>query len=237
MEKYQSNTKKAGYITGAIVGLGAMLMPTTPQNQDSIDAEVLSNLMPENAQVETAQTDYKASALENLTQALAPNKAFAQTNQNYQRPDDATLKEWMNQPVEETLAGTNYTKVNDDNYQREVLEANQPTMVFFYTNAGEYSWGLAALTKALHKQFPEIKLCAYKLTDGVTTPRGVYNHVTSEYPVEKTPSLLFYESKDFGSGTEIMPENWHMQGGIVTFDYLDGKIGDYYKHIPKNFID
>ncbi|EFI34803.1 hypothetical protein Dthio_PD2184 [Desulfonatronospira thiodismutans ASO3-1] len=198
---------------------------------DKVNSEY-QNTTQQNAQVETAKTDYKASALENLTNALAPAKAHAGTN--YQRPDDATLKEWMNQPVEETLAGTNYTKVNDHNYQREVKQSDQPVMVLFYNAQGEASAGLTALTKTLHEKFPEIKLCAYKLSDRNTTPRNVYNHVTSEYPVEKTPSLLFYEEKDFGSGTE---KGHAFNGGIKNFDLLTDTIESFYEPIKRNMLD
>ncbi|EFI34801.1 hypothetical protein Dthio_PD2182 [Desulfonatronospira thiodismutans ASO3-1] len=200
---------------------------------DKVNSEY-QNTTQENAQLETAQTDYKASALENLTNALAPAKAFAQTNQNYQRPDDATLKEWMNQPVEETLAGTNYTKVNDHNYQREVKQSDQPVMVLFYTNAGEASAGLTALTKTLHEKFPEIKLCAYKVTDGSGVHMSKVNEMRNKYPLEKIPSLLFYDTKDFGSGTEYLSQ---LHGGIKTLDFLKGEIEFYSEAIPKQFID
>ncbi|MFW6014370.1 MAG: thioredoxin, partial [Candidatus Nanoarchaeia archaeon] len=82
---------------------------------DKVNSEYQNTNQPQ-AQVEVANKNYAQSALENITQALAPNKAHAGSNQDYERPDDATLKEWMNQPVEETLAGTDYTKVNDNNY-------------------------------------------------------------------------------------------------------------------------
>ncbi|EFI34799.1 Thioredoxin domain protein [Desulfonatronospira thiodismutans ASO3-1] len=200
---------------------------------DKVNSEY-QNTTQQNAQVETAQTDYKASALENLTQALAPNKAFAQTNQNYQRPDDATLKEWMNQPVEETLAGTNYTKVNDDNYQREVKQADQPVMVLFYANQGEGSTGLAALTKTLHEKFPEIKLCAYKLTDSESISRPEFERLQQNYPLESAPALLFYEEKDFGSGTEFLAQ---FKGGISTLDLLKDEIDRYYEVTPKYLLD
>ena len=204
---------------------------------DKVNSEY-QNTTQENAQVETAQTDYKSSALENLTNALAPKKAFAQTNQNYQRPDDATLKEWMNQPVEETLAGTNYTKVNDHNYQREVKQADQPTMVLFYTDNPNTdgvnpSRGLVALTKTLHENFPEIKFCAYKLSDRNTTPRNVYNHVMEKYPLEKTPSLVFYE-KDF-RGTEHLG---NIHGGFVYIDSINEAYDKFTINIiPNKLLD
>ena len=194
---------------------------------DKVNSEY-QNTTQQNAQVETAKTDYKASALENLTNALAPAKAHAGTN--YQRPDDATLKEWMNQPVEETLAGTNYTKVNDHNYQREVKQADQPVMVLFYNAQGEASAGLTALTKTLHEKFPEIKFCAYKLSDRNTTPRNVYNHVTSEYDVKKTPELRFYKVE--GNNTEYAGR----AGGIKTLDFLSSRYDLLSDIIPQEVL-
>ena len=199
---------------------------------DKVNSEY-QNTTQQNAQVETAKTDYKASALENLTNALAPAKAHAGTN--YQRPDDATLKEWMNQPVEETLAGTNYTKVNDHNYQREVKQADQPVMVLFYNAQGEASAGLTALTKTLHEKFPEIKLCAYKVTDGSGVHMSKVNEMRSKYPLERIPSLVFYETKDFGSGTEHVG---NIHGGIETLDFLKDTYDNFaYNIIPDKIID
>jgi len=211
--------------------LGGMLAYATIG--DKVNSEY-QNTTQQNAQVETAKTDYKASALENLTQALAPNKAFAQTNQNYQRPDDATLKKWMNQPVEETLAGTNYTKVNDDNYQSEVLGSDKPAMVIFY-GAEEGSQGLGALTRALADKFEnEINVFAYKIDDQKSMTRAEFEKLAENYPLEKAPALLFYETKDFGSGTEYLSQ---LHGGIKTLDFLKGEIEFYSEAIPKQFID
>ncbi|EFI34797.1 hypothetical protein Dthio_PD2178 [Desulfonatronospira thiodismutans ASO3-1] len=231
MEKPTKKSTIPALVLGGMLAYGTI--------GDKVNSEY-QNTTQENAQVETAQTDYKASALENLTQALAPNKAFAQTNQNYQRPDDATLKKWMNDySLQQVLQGTEYTKVNDNNYEREVKNANQPVMVLFHadpqdtTNSGGQT-GLAALARVLNEKFPEIKFCTYQHSDGKTILRPAFERLQQNYPLESAPALLFYEEKDFGSGTE---KGHAFNGGIKNFDLLTDTIESFYEPIKRNMLD
>lgn len=66
----------------------------------------------------------------------------------------------MTQPVKDTLRGTCDVHVDDRSYKREVLDANQPTIVEFYsdnpkTSVQNASRVLAGLARVMHYWFPE----------------------------------------------------------------------------------
>ena len=71
-----------------------------------------------------------------LSDIVGPAKAAAKSvahasSYDPEMPSDDELLRYMNQTVEETLAGTSVVYVDDSSYQREVYGANQPVMVLF----------------------------------------------------------------------------------------------------------
>jgi len=190
--------------------------------------------------------------------ALAEDAAAqAAAAPDYQLPSDEILLKYMSQPVETTLNSMGrYSKerdavlsltdkdkvlvqyVNDNNYQKEVLGSDKPVMVLFYVDLKTAtgvnpSRGLAALTRVLAERFPQIKLCAYKLSNGERTPQHVLNTIGDKYPLKDPPAILFYDN-DNGK-IEFLAS---CDGGIITLDFLKNKaISNYFKAIPKYMLD
>ena len=170
-----------------------------------------------------------------LATAVLPKTADAKQKHKYQLPPDAVILKYMSQPVEKTLP-VGYTPVNDDNYQREVLEADRPVMVLFYGDSGipnkkTPSRGLAALLRILADNFPEIKVCAYDRGSGDDIPMSEFKKLQEKYPLKDTPALLFYKRKE--NGTELLGQK---SKGIVEIANLQRLIKKYTSLIPKYMI-
>ena len=148
---------------------------------------------------------------------------------------DKVLMQYMNQSCEQTLKGTDVHYVNDRNYQTEVFGSKTPVMVLFYNNHSvNSSQGLTALTRVLHEEFPQVKLCAYKISDTEPT-KAVYDHVKSKYSLKKTPSILFYDN-DKGH----IEKEGSINGGFKQSDIkkIKEEIKDFSNNIiPKYILD
>lgn len=169
--------------------------------------------------------------------AIAPENADAGVDEIV---DDATLLKYMNQPVEETLKDTNVTYVDDSNYQREVFQEHlpagqrRPVMVLFYNNRSQLSQGNAALSRVISERFPQIKYCAYKISDGSSNDKFARNELRKKYGVRDTPAIMMYKNNN---GTiENMGKDWNAAGGIKTLDFLKIKIQAYIKYIPQGML-
>ncbi len=152
----------------------------------------------------------------------------------YLMPPDTVLEKWMKTPVDDLLANIPHTKIDDNNYQTEVLGANQPTMVLFYNNLGfNSSTGLATLVKNLSYKFPEIKLCLYKVSDDAETPYSK-DYIKGKYPIKKTPALLWYDN-DNGKMELFKP--FTITGGYKTAKDLSQPFNIYNSNIQKFILD
>ena len=154
---------------------------------------------------------------------------------NSKQTPDWLLQQYMNQPVELTLKGTDVTYVNDNNYKKEVFGSNKPVMVLFYNNNAKGSQGLAALTRAIEDMYSEqIKLCAYKISDRNQNTQSEFNALAAKYPIKKTPALLFYDNDN---GKVEYFDDISAMGGIVTFKFLKNELSFYNSDIPKSILD
>lgn len=97
----------------------------------------------------------------------------------------------MNQPVEKTLASKDLVYLNAVNFNAEVLDADRPVMVLFYSRNGGLSGGLAALAKTLLNMFPEFKPCVYPLPDAKLLTVDTFEVYHSRYGLRGVPALLF----------------------------------------------
>jgi len=154
-------------------------------------------------------------------------------------PTDATLSRYMNQPVEQTLGiqGQDWTKVDHSNYQTEVLGADRPVMVVFYgkdTATSKGSQGIGALARAIHDEFPEIKVCGFDMKyKGIIPQKRFASEFMSKYPVKKAPSLIFYDNDSGKNKYE-----GRINGGIETLAFLKQKVAKYTAEIiPTHILD
>ena len=155
---------------------------------------------------------------------------------------DQQLEAMMAQPVETTLEGTGVVYVNDNNYQQEVFGANSPVMVLFYvdTKTGDgqpLSRGNATLTNVLSHMFPQIKFCAYEITqgtieDGTRVSYEEAGRLKEKYGVKDTPAVLLFDND---SGKVEYDEQ--MAGGIKTLGGLKKNITIFREYIEKNILD
>ena len=149
---------------------------------------------------------------------------------------DTVLMKYMNQSCEQTLKGTDVHFVNDRNYKTEVFGSKTPVMVLFYNNHSvNSSQGLTALTRALHEEFPQVKLCAYKIGDGDHNSTAKLRELKNKYPLKKTPSILFYDN-DKG----YMEKEGSFDGGISqgNLTLLKTKLQKFSSNIiPKYILD
>jgi hypothetical protein len=152
---------------------------------------------------------------------------------SYRMPSDSELKQWMNQPVEQTLRSLKggYTPVNDSNYQREVFGSTKPVMVLFYGVPDQGSQGNAALVKAINENFPQIKTCGYKINNKGSMTKAEFNVLASKYGLKDAPAILFYKHED--GKTEYMDQVFK---GIEKIDTLKKAIDNYNDAIPRFFL-
>ena len=179
-----------------------------------------------------------AVALEEIAwpvKAIAKSVAHA-SSYDPEMPSDDELLRYMNQTVEETLAGTSVVYVDDSSYQREVYGANQPVMVLFYNKQGNGSAGAATLGRVLSELFPEVKFCAYKISDGASTPKSAWNSL-DKYGLKDTPSILFYDNDNGRVELENGDGDFHLRGGIVKPKTLKNLLSYYKTNIPKYLLN
>ena len=210
-------------LTGAQVGLEAL--------DDYVSRHTPS------AQVEAMQTDDMAQVAHDISDLIGPSKAIA--GQGYNIPTDSILERYMSQTVEQTLEGTGVVYVNDSNFQHEVMDANQPTMVLFYaqdsnnpTNEGGVN-GLAALTRVLADNFPQIKVCAYEVSERNSISPGEFGVLQRKYPfLQISPTLAFFDND--GGRNEF---DGTFDGGISNVPLLIDKIGSVGGIVQQYLLD
>jgi hypothetical protein len=150
-------------------------------------------------------------------------------------PSDEKLLEWMKDPVEKTLSSLKggYVSLNDSNYQREVFQEHiegskrRPVMVLFYTD-GDGSKGNAALVKAIHNNFSEIKPFGYRMVRGNVVPYEEVQRLKSRYSLKDVPAVLFYKKND-DNKIEYLAQSYK---GIVDLFFLNERVDNYNKAIP-----
>lgn len=154
-----------------------------------------------------------------------------------QGPSNEQLKQWMAQPVLQTLKTLDYSRVDDSTYQKQVFKRNRPVMVLFFADsqgAGNCGGqrGLAALAKALKQRFPRIALCAYKIADAGHISYRQLNTLQKTYPLKTAPALLFYAND---KGRSRLAHALH--GGILTPSFLRSRLNTYYGALPGALVD
>jgi hypothetical protein len=110
-------------------------------------------------------------------------------------PSDRELLRYMNQPVEKTFDRTDLVYLNAATFNEEVLDAERPVMVLFYSRNGELSRGLAALARVLLNMFPDFKPCAYPLPDAKLLTVDTFKVYHTRYRLRGVPALLFYDKE------------------------------------------
>jgi hypothetical protein len=168
--------------------------------------------------------------------------------QTYGMPSDNKLKQGMAQSPVDTLRSLSGNVVildnpndrnKDTNYDNAVFQYNipasqrQPVMGLFYSDS-DYSRGNATLIKAIKDNYPQINVVGYRTAYGNIVPYDEVERLKRRHGLKKTPAILFY--KNDNGNIKYMGDNWQLQGGIITLDFLKRKIDDYHKHIPNNLI-
>jgi len=164
--------------------------------------------------------------------------SIAGGNPPYKIPKNTVLKKWMKQPCEDTLAGVDYTKVDDSNYQAEVFQKDvpekdrKPVMALFYNNTGKKGSQQSAMeVRVLKGMFPQYKIVAFKLSDGSKTPSSMKYHVKNKYGVKRTPAIMFFHPKNgkiVNSG-----DDFNLYGGWLRFSEVKKDFKYYGKNIRK----
>ena len=164
---------------------------------------------------------------------------------DFQMPPDRELKQYLNQPVDDTIGtpGVDYVPVKDENYDQIVKGSNKPVMVLFYNSEGQASAGDAALAKVLDQTFEkdgvkegyagdDILFCAYQITDGSSNSPDTLFDLQDKYPIEKTPAIAFYEHKN----GEIQ-HKWTLNGGSSDFQEVKEMIGNWTEAIDDYLLN
>ena len=169
-----------------------------------------------------------------LEEMVRPFTALAKpkkrSSYEFSMPSDAELLRYMSQTVEETLAEAPVTYVDDSNYGREVFGADRPVMVLFYNNRSEGSAGNAALSKVLSDKYPDIKFCAYKVSDDSRPTRAAFENV-KKYGLKTTPAIMFYSQ--YNGMIINAGEDLNLHGGWKDLKKVKEDINYYIKNIPK----
>ena len=173
---------------------------------------------------------------------------------DFQMPPDRELKQYLNQPVEDTIGtpGVDYIPVKDENYDQIVKGSNKPVMVLFYVDDNEPNYknpsrGLAGLAKVLNDTFQEdnvkegyagddILFCAYQIKEGKAVyDESIDRKMYSTYPIDDMPSLIFYRND--GGENQVMGPDFDWYGGIEKMDTLKNQITWYTREIPQQLLD
>ena len=192
-------------------------------------------------EIQLAEQEGTYPIISDIADILGTKEAIAGQD-NFVIPSDNVLRQYMSQPVEQTLAGTGVVYVDDNNFQREVMDANQPTMVLFYnqnpnnpTGASGVS-GLAALTRVLSDNYDGIKVCAYRINEFDVVGGNELRALQNKYGfVKNTPFLAFFDN-DSGrnrfAGSDIS-----CNGGFINLQGLEPALNFYSKAVPREILD
>ena len=226
-------------IANGIVNLAKLELALTGTQiaADAIDDYV--NAHPTSGyEIQLAEQEGTYPIISDIADILGTKEAIAGQD-NFVIPSDNVLRQYMSQPVEQTLAGTGVVYVDDNNFQREVMDANQPTMVIFYggdpnnpTNRGG-DLGLAALTRVLADNYQEIKVCAYRIDNQNAMSGTELNALRAKYNfLQAAPALAFFDN-DSGRNQFEGATN----GGYSTLDKVKKASRDFCNAIPIHLLD
>ncbi len=203
----------------AICGLAGLLLASNPSS--SLTKE--NTYVNQNVNDSIASTNYVSKTCEDSSNGRIKSDL-----------DYYDVKRWMEQDVEKIIENTNYTKVNDKNYDQKVIGGSKPSFVLFYNNQGEYSSGLAALAKLLHNDFSnKTDFYVYKLSESEEKTTLKQSPGTKN-PYNRTPALLFYSEDDKNNITYVD----QIHGGMNKKEPVISMYKKYSEEfIPKNLLD
>ena len=228
-------------IANSIVNLAKLELALTGTQiaADAIDDYV--NAHPTSGyEIQLAEQEGTYPIISDIADILGTKEAIAGQD-NFVIPSDNVLRQYMSQPVEQTLAGTGVVYVDDNNFQREVMDANQPTMVIFYnqnpnnpTGASGVS-GLAALTRVLSDNYNGIKVCAYRINDRDGVNTSEFNALQAKYNfLQTTPALAFFDND---RGRNEYFDDISVSGGITKMETFSKFLRIYEREIPRQLLD
>lgn len=203
----------------AICGLAGLLLASSPSTSLAKENTYAS----QDVDNSIASTNYVSKTYEDSS-----------NGKNKSDLDYADVESWMEKDVEEIIENTNYTKLDDKNYDQKVIGGSKPSFVLFYNNQGEYSSGLATLAKLLHNDFPEkIDFFVYKLSESEEKTTLKQSPGTNN-PYNRTPALLFYSEDNKGNITYVD----QIHGGMNEKEPVISMYKKYSdEFIPKNLLD
>ncbi|MEE8398868.1 MAG: hypothetical protein V3S89_07670 [Desulfobacterales bacterium] len=147
-------------------------------------------------------------------------------------PSDRELLRYMNQPVERTFDRTDLVYLNAATFNEEVLNAERPVMVLFYSRNGQLSRGLAALARALLNMFPDFKPCAYPLPDAKLLTVDTFKVYHTRYRLRGVPALLFYDKKG-----DVVEVQGAIHGGYNQIEEVKRQLEKIPKIIRRKIMD
>ncbi|MDD3312509.1 hypothetical protein [Pseudodesulfovibrio sp.] len=104
---------------------------------------------------------------------------------------DATIDQYLQQPVEKTLGNTKVIYAAEVNFRRLAAQSDRPMMLLFYNNDQDFSKGLAAVATCVINRYPQVRFIAYEipeLTQRELDRAGRYTGGT----IQTVPSLYLY---------------------------------------------
>jgi hypothetical protein len=151
---------------------------------------------------------------------------------------DEYLKKLINQPILDTLNSlkSNYIILDeleqDYNYKFEVFTSNSPVIGFFYSDCIKSKQN-AVFVKSINKNFPEIKIVAYRVSYDDEICDSEIKKLKSKYDLKDAPGILFY--KRIGGKMTQLGHNWSIGSGFNCIDDLKNNV-DVFSHYISDFL-
>lgn len=101
----------------------------------------------------------------------------------------------MQKSVDSILTDIGAMSVDDDNYY-EAIDTSVPFSVFFYSQKGNASKGMAVVCRLLNENYPDIKWYAYQLTYEDMAVGKRWNAIKTKYNIRTIPTLIVFNVVD-----------------------------------------
>jgi len=110
---------------------------------------------------------------------------------------DATIEQYLQQPVEKTLGDTSAIYAAETNFRQLTATSDQSMMLLFYNNDQDFSKGLAAVAACVLGSNPEVRFIAYEIPELTQRELDRASRHTGG-TIQTVPSLYLYRHTQDG---------------------------------------
>lgn len=113
--------------------------------------------------------------------------------------DMSVVKALAQRPVDEILTNSPLSKIDIEQYWKEVRSRNRPIIVFFYANNDTSSQRLATLVLYVAREYSNrIDFRCVKVSENGPPSKDYAERLEAQFSLDETPGILFYDNSKNG---------------------------------------